>query len=188
VIKGSRLVSLTASSPFVSPYENLYASQFCGPPRPGTGIALPFSYTVMYDSSYAKIIRNIRVNYYCNLHKTFTALLQQYLHMRASIHSVPFLGGGGGGTESTITEATTGLLYQPRMMDDDDECGAVGGMSGKGNQSTRRKPAPSSALFPTNPRGPDPRSNPSRRSGKPATNCLSYGTAIHSVHRNVGSD
>jgi hypothetical protein len=37
-----------------------------------------------------------------------------------------------------------GLLYQPQMMDDDDydECGAVGGMIGKGNRSTRRKPAP----------------------------------------------
>jgi hypothetical protein len=35
-----------------------------------------------------------------------------------------------------------GLLYQPRMMDYD-ECGAVGGMRlGRGNRSTRRKPAP----------------------------------------------
>jgi hypothetical protein len=35
-----------------------------------------------------------------------------------------------------------GLLYQPRMIDDD-ECGAVGGMKiGRGNRSTRRKPAP----------------------------------------------
>jgi hypothetical protein len=34
----------------------------------------------------------------------------------------------------------TGLLYQPRMIDD--ECGAVGGIRiGKGNRSTRRKPA-----------------------------------------------
>jgi hypothetical protein len=32
------------------------------------------------------------------------------------------------------------LLYQPRMMDD--ECGAVGGVLGKGSRSTRRKPAP----------------------------------------------
>jgi hypothetical protein len=32
-------------------------------------------------------------------------------------------------------------LYQPRMIDDD-ECGAVGGMRiGRGNRSTRRKPA-----------------------------------------------
>jgi hypothetical protein len=34
-----------------------------------------------------------------------------------------------------------GLLYQPRVIDN--ECGAVGGMRiGRGNRSTRRKPAP----------------------------------------------
>jgi hypothetical protein len=34
------------------------------------------------------------------------------------------------------------LLYQPQMADDDD-CGAIGGMRiGRGNRSTRRKPAP----------------------------------------------
>jgi hypothetical protein len=38
--------------------------------------------------------------------------------------------------------ATTGLLYQPQMIDDGD-CGAIGGMKiGRGNRSTRRKPAP----------------------------------------------
>jgi hypothetical protein len=38
------------------------------------------------------------------------------------------------------TAATTGLLYQPRMIDD---CGAIGGMKiGRGNRSTRIKPAP----------------------------------------------
>jgi hypothetical protein len=40
------------------------------------------------------------------------------------------------------TSATVGLLYQPRMIDDDDNYGAVGGMRiGRGNRSTRRKPA-----------------------------------------------
>jgi hypothetical protein len=39
------------------------------------------------------------------------------------------------------TSATVGLLYQPRMIDDDS--GAVGGIRiGRGNRSTRRKPAP----------------------------------------------
>jgi hypothetical protein len=39
------------------------------------------------------------------------------------------------------TSATVGLLYQPRMIDD--HYGAVGGMRiGRGNRSTRRKPAP----------------------------------------------
>jgi hypothetical protein len=34
----------------------------------------------------------------------------------------------------------TGLLYQPRVMTDDDEFGAIGGMTGRGNRSTGRKP------------------------------------------------
>jgi hypothetical protein len=39
------------------------------------------------------------------------------------------------------TSATVDLLYQPRMIDD--EFGVVGGMRiGRGNRSTRRKPAP----------------------------------------------
>jgi hypothetical protein len=38
--------------------------------------------------------------------------------------------------------AITGLLYQPQMIDDADY-GAIGGMEiGRGNRSTRRKPAP----------------------------------------------
>jgi hypothetical protein len=65
------------------------------------------------------------------------------------IHSFVFLSflggrgrGGGGGSESTITGATTGLLHQLRMMTvNDDKCGAVGGMLGRGNQSTWIKPA-----------------------------------------------
>jgi hypothetical protein len=40
------------------------------------------------------------------------------------------------------TAATTGLLYQHRMIDEGD-CGEIGGMKiGRGNRSTRRKPAP----------------------------------------------
>jgi hypothetical protein len=40
------------------------------------------------------------------------------------------------------TAATIGLLYQLRMIDDGD-CGAIGGTKiGRGNRSTRRKPAP----------------------------------------------
>jgi hypothetical protein len=37
--------------------------------------------------------------------------------------------------------ATTGLLYQPQMIGDGD-CGEIGAMKiGRGNRSTRRKPA-----------------------------------------------
>jgi hypothetical protein len=48
------------------------------------------------------------------------------------------------------TSATVGLLYQPWMTDD--ECGADGGMrTGRGNRSTRRKPAPVPLCPPKNP-------------------------------------
>jgi hypothetical protein len=40
------------------------------------------------------------------------------------------------------TAAIYGLLYKPQMLDEDD-CGAIGGMKiGRGDRSTRRKPAP----------------------------------------------
>jgi hypothetical protein len=39
------------------------------------------------------------------------------------------------------TAATTGLLYKPQI--DDGDCGEIGGMKiGRGNRSSRRKPAP----------------------------------------------
>jgi hypothetical protein len=45
-----------------------------------------------------------------------------------------------GGTFGTA--ATAGLWYQPRMIGDGN-CGEIGGMKiGRGNRSTRRKPAP----------------------------------------------
>jgi hypothetical protein len=51
-----------------------------------------------------------------------------------------------------------GLLYRPRMMDVD-ECGAVGGLVGRGNRSTRSKPVPVPLCPPKNPTRPDPGSN-----------------------------
>jgi hypothetical protein len=51
------------------------------------------------------------------------------------------------------TAATTGLLYRPQMIDDGD-CGEIGGMKiGRGNHSTRRKPAPASLCPPQIPHG-----------------------------------
>jgi hypothetical protein len=48
----------------------------------------------------------------------------------------------GVGLSPLGTAATCGLLYKPQMIDEGD-CGAIGGMKiGRGNQSTRRKPAP----------------------------------------------
>jgi hypothetical protein len=84
-----------------------------------------------------------------------------------------------------------GLLHQPRTIGD--ECEAVDRMRiGRGNQSIRRKPAPVQLRPPQIPHdllG----SNPGRRGGKPATNCLSCGTAMaeiaffHRVFNNVFS-
>jgi hypothetical protein len=46
------------------------------------------------------------------------------------------------------TAATTGLLYQPQMIDDGDY-GEIGGIKiGRGNRSTRRKPAPAPHCLP----------------------------------------
>jgi hypothetical protein len=57
-----------------------------------------------------------------------------------SMHSYFFIIGGVGLT-STWYCATSGLLHKPQMIDDGD-CGAIGGMTiGRGNRSTRRKPA-----------------------------------------------
>jgi hypothetical protein len=48
-----------------------------------------------------------------------------------------------GETVHLVRRPLTGLLYQPRMIDDDDGCGAVGGMRiGRGNRSTWKTPAP----------------------------------------------
>jgi hypothetical protein len=65
---------------------------------------------------------------------------------------------GRGETESTrYLGPLFGLLYQPRMMYN--ECGAVGGTSGRRNRSSWRKPATGSI--------------PGQRCGKPATNLFS---------------
>jgi hypothetical protein len=48
----------------------------------------------------------------------------------------------GWGWVHLVDRPLLGLSYQPRTIDDDDECGAVGRMRiGRGNRSTRRKPA-----------------------------------------------
>jgi hypothetical protein len=63
-------------------------------------------------------------------------------------------------------------------MIDEDDCGAIGGMKiGRGNQSTRRKPAPAPLCPPQIPHDQTWARTPGRDGGKPATNRLSYGTA-----------
>jgi hypothetical protein len=72
------------------------------------------------------------------------------------------------------TAATTGLLHQPLMIDDGD-CGTVGGMkTGRGNRSTRRKPA----LVPLCP--PQIPYDQIRARTRAVAVSLSYGTALSS--------
>jgi hypothetical protein len=81
---------------------------------------------------------------------------------------------GGVGLSPLGTAATSGLLYRPQMIDEDD-CGAIGEMKiGRGNRSSRRKPAPASLCPPQIPHD----QTPGRRGWKPATNRLSYGAAF----------
>jgi hypothetical protein len=54
--------------------------------------------------------------------------------------SIFFLFWGGVEPSPLLLRPLFGLLYQPRMVDDD-ECGTIGEMHGRGNRSTRRKPA-----------------------------------------------
>jgi hypothetical protein len=58
--------------------------------------------------------------------------------------------GGWSQLSPLSTVATTGLLYQPRMIGDGD-CGEFGGIIGRGNRSTRRKPASMSLRPPQTP-------------------------------------
>jgi hypothetical protein len=46
------------------------------------------------------------------------------------------------------------------------------------NRSTQGKTCPSATLSTTNPTWTEPGSNPGLRGGRPATNCLSHGTAL----------
>jgi hypothetical protein len=48
----------------------------------------------------------------------------------------------------------------------------------RGKSKYSEKTCPSATLSTTNPTWPDPGSNPGRRGGKPATNCLGYGAAF----------
>jgi hypothetical protein len=84
---------------------------------------------------------------------------------------------GGVGLSPLGTAATSGLLYKPQMIDEDD-CGSTGGIKiGRGNRSTRRKPAPAPFCPPHIPHDQTGARTPGRRGGKPATNRLNHGAA-----------
>jgi hypothetical protein len=71
--------------------------------------------------------------------------------------------------------ASTNRPIMPAPGDYDD--GEIGEMIGRGKPKYSEKTYPSAALATTNPTC-CPDANPGRRGGKPATNCLSYGTAL----------
>jgi hypothetical protein len=81
---------------------------------------------------------------------------------------------GGGVQLGPLGTAATNRPIVPAPGDYD---GEIGGMIGSGNRSTREKTCPSAVLSTTIPTC-CPDGNPGRRSGKPATNRLSYGTAL----------
>jgi hypothetical protein len=73
----------------------------------------------------------------------------------------------------------TNRPIMPAPGDYDD--GEIGGMMiGRGNRSTRRKPAPVPLCAPQTPHA-CPDTNPGRCGGKPVTNRLSYGTASGNI-------
>jgi hypothetical protein len=81
-----------------------------------------------------------------NKNVTLEHLFKNYkksMYFNSSIeHSEVVLFFSGVGLSPLGTAANSGLLYKSQMTDEGD-CGAIGGMKvGRGNRSTRRKPAP----------------------------------------------
>jgi hypothetical protein len=83
------------------------------------------------------------------------------------------VGGGGGGVQ--LGPFGTAVTYRPIVPAPGDyDDGEIDGMTiGRGNGSTQGKP-----LCPPQTPHACPDANPGRRGGKPATNRLSYGTAL----------
>jgi hypothetical protein len=74
---------------------------------------------------------------------------------------------GGGVQLGPLGTAATNRPFLPALGDYDD--GEIGGMIGRENRSTRRKPVPVPLCPPQTPHA-YPDANPGRRGGKPATN------------------
>jgi hypothetical protein len=82
--------------------------------------------------------------------------------------------GGGVQLGPLGTAANSRSIVSAQGEYDDGEIDGM--MIGRGNRSSRRKPAPVPLCPPQNPHA-CPDANAGRRGGKPATNRLSYGTA-----------
>jgi hypothetical protein len=79
-----------------------------------------------------------------------------------------------------VRQPLTGLLYQPRMIHD--ECGAVE-LELVGETEAFGENLPQCHFSTTNPTWPNLGWHPGHRGEKPATNCLSYGTAMELARR-----
>jgi hypothetical protein len=97
---------------------------------------------------YKKIVKNIEPLFYFTEQQSiimvifFFATKQSFVHNLTNYRPIIFFIISGVGLSPLGTAATSGLLYKPQMVDEGD-CGAIGGMKiGRGNRSTRRKPAP----------------------------------------------
>jgi hypothetical protein len=108
---------------------------------------------------------------------------QSLYRLRLACHKIKvtfFLIGivGGGVQLGPLGTAATNMPIVPAPGDYDD--GEIGGMIGRENRSTRRKPAPVPLCPPQTPHA-CPDANPGRCGGKPATDRLSYGKAKHTI-------
>jgi hypothetical protein len=105
-----------------------------------------------------------------------TSVVQHYDTAGNFLNKYFLIGILGGGVQlDPLGTAATNRPTVPAPGDYDD--GEIGGMIGRGDRSTRRKPTPMPLCPPQNPHACSD-ANPSRRGGKIATNRLSYDTAI----------
>jgi hypothetical protein len=155
----------------------------------------PFSITFVLD---VNIILSILSRLKCMFANALSCIERHYLQ-RDILHRRPnfeyymyyrlhatlnFLIGivGGGVQLAPLGTAATNWPIVPASGDCDD--GEIGGIIGRGNRSTRRKPTPA-PLCPLQTPTCCPDANPGRHGGKPATNRLSYGTAMQHLFMSI---
>jgi hypothetical protein len=111
--------------------------------------------------------------------RTLAHSTNKFFYVLMALHKFDFFlnwHSGYGVQVGPLDTAATNRPVVPARGDYDD--GEFGGMmTGKGNRSTRRKPA-SVPLCPLQTPHAFPDANPGRRCTKPATNRLSYGTVL----------
>jgi hypothetical protein len=122
----------------------------------------------------------------CNKYRNFSLSLQLRLHCSSAsllhglfrdIVTIYFLVSWGGVRLSPLGMSATNWPIVPVPVDRWWMWSSGWNKNLQGKPKYSEKTCPSATLSTTNPTWPDLGSNPDRRVGKPATNCLSYGTA-----------